>query len=50
MQEDLKPCPFCGSQAVINKNRDEEDGFCTGRGWPCQMVSDDGFCDKGKKK
>ena len=32
------------------KNRDEEDGFCTGRGWPCQLVPDDGFCDKGKKK
>lgn len=32
------------------KNRDEEDGFCTGRGWPCQLAPDDGFCDKGKKK
>ena len=28
----------------------EEDGFCTGRGWPCQLVPDDGFCDKGKRR
>ena len=32
------------------KNRDEEDSFCTGRGWPCQLVPDNGFCDKGRKK
>lgn len=28
----------------------EEDAFCTGRGFPCQLVPDDGFCDKGKKQ
>ena len=28
----------------------EEDAFCTGRGFPCQLVPDDGFCDKGKKE
>lgn len=28
----------------------EEDAFCTGRGFPCQLVPDDGFCDKGKGK
>ena len=26
-----------------------EDGFCEGRGWPMQLVSDDGFCDKGER-
>ena len=28
----------------------ENDDFCTGRGFPCQLVPDDGFCDKGKRK
>ena len=28
----------------------ENDDFCTGRGVPCQLVPDDGFCDKGKRK
>lgn len=27
-----------------------EDDFCTGRGWPEQLVADDGFCEKGKRK
>ena len=27
-----------------------EDDFCTGRGWPDQLVADNGFCDKGKRK
>ena len=26
-----------------------EDDFCTGRGWPHQLVADDGFCEKGKR-
>lgn len=26
-----------------------EDDFCTGRGWPDQLVADDGFCEKGKR-
>lgn len=30
------------------KHRDTENGFCEGRGWPMQLVPDDGFCDKGK--
>lgn len=30
------------------KHRDV-DGFCKGRGWPIQLVPDDGFCDKGKR-
>ena len=28
----------------------EEDAFCTGRGFPCQLVPDGGFCDKEKKQ
>ena len=28
----------------------ENDDFCTGRGFPCQLVPDDGFCDKGKRE
>ena len=31
------------------KHRDVENGFCEGRGWPMQLVPDDGFCDKGVK-
>ena len=31
------------------KHRDVEDGFCEGRGWPMQLVPDDGFCDKGER-
>ena len=30
------------------KYRDDDD-FCTGRGYPNVLVSDDGFCDKGKR-
>ena len=28
----------------------ENDDFCTGRGFPYQLVPDDGFCDKGGRK
>ena len=31
------------------KLKDVEDGFCKGRGWPMQLVPDDGFCDKGER-
>lgn len=31
------------------KHREAENGFCEGRGWPMQLVPDDGFCDKGKR-
>ena len=30
------------------KFRDNDD-FCTGRGFPYQLVPDDGFCDKGER-
>ena len=32
------------------KHRETENGFCEGRGWPIQLVPDDGFCDKGERK
>ena len=32
------------------KHRDAENGFCEGRGWPMQLVPDDGFCDKGERR
>ena len=28
----------------------ENDDFCIGRGFPYQLVPDDGFCDKGERK
>ena len=28
----------------------ESDDFCTGRGFPYQLVPDDGFCDKGERE
>lgn len=31
------------------KHREVENGFCEGRGWPMQLVPDDGFCDKGER-
>lgn len=30
------------------KHRDTRSGLCEGRGWPTQLVTDDGFCDKGE--
>lgn len=30
--------------------RNNDDGFCTGRGWPCQLVAADEFCSRGKPK
>ena len=32
------------------EHKDRESGFCHGRGWPMQLVPDDGFFDKGKKR
>lgn len=32
------------------KHREAENGFCEGRGWPMQLVPDDGFCDKGERR
>ena len=30
--------------------RDNENQFCYGRGFPTQLVSEDGFCEKGKRR
>ena len=30
------------------KHRDTENGLCEGRGWPMQLVPDDGFATKGR--
>ena len=32
------------------KHRDVDEGFCEGRGWPMQLVPDDGFCHLGERK
>ena len=32
------------------EHKDRESGFCYGRGFPMQLVPDDGFCDKGERK
>lgn len=41
-QPEIVRCKDC-------KYRDAESGFCEGRGWPMQLVPDDGFCNKGKR-
>ena len=48
--------PHCGEVEFVKvvrckdcKHRDTEDGLCKGRGWPMQLVPDDGFCDKGER-
>lgn len=45
--------PFIDAVPVVrcrNCKFRENDDFCTGRGFPCQLVPDDGFCDKGERK
>lgn len=27
----------------------QDDDFCGGRGWPAQLVPDDGYCDRGAR-
>ena len=49
-QEKPSWCPL--GRVVMCKDckyRDAGKGFCEGRGWPMQLVPDDGFCDKGKR-
>lgn len=51
--EAIKELPSADAVPVVRckdcKHRYAEDGFCEGRGWPMQLVPDDGFCDKGKR-
>lgn len=42
-QPEIIKCKDC-------KHREVENGFCEGRGWPMQLVLDDGFCDKGERR
>lgn len=50
----IQAAPAADVQEVVRCNdckyRDAEKGFCEGRGWPMQLVPDDGFCDKGKRR
>ncbi len=50
---DIEALPTIDAVPVVRckdcKHRDEEKGFCEGRGWPMQLVPDDGFCDKGER-
>lgn len=49
----IKELPPAQVEPVVRckdcKHRYAEDGFCKGRGWPMQLVPDDGFCDKGER-
>ena len=42
-QPEIVRCKDC-------KHRDAGNGICEGRGWPMQLVPDDGFCDKGERR
>lgn len=53
LTDDIEAIPAADVVPVVRccecKYRAEDD-FCTGRGWPEQIVADDGYCDKGKRK
>jgi len=53
LEKDIATAPTIDAVPVVRckdcKHRDAEEGFCEGRGWPMQLVPDDGFCDKGKR-
>ena len=50
----LKRLPPVDAVPVVRcrdcEHKDRESGSCHGRGCPVQLVPDDGFCDKGKRK
>lgn len=48
--EDIKPSDVVPVVRCKECKFRENDDFCTGRGFPCQLVPDDGFCDKGERK
>ena len=51
VKAELEEAPTIDAVPVVRckdcKHRDAETGLCEGRGWPTQLVPDDGFCDKG---
>lgn len=51
---DIEDFPTIDAVEVVRcrdcKHKDDENGFCKGRGWPMQLAPDDGFCDKGKRR
>lgn len=53
LKEALNRVPKIDAVPVVRckdcKHRDAENGLCEGRGWPMQLVPDDGFCDKGER-
>ena len=50
---ELENAPTIDAVPVVRckdcKHRDTENGLCEGRGWPMQLVPDDGYCDKGER-
>jgi hypothetical protein len=48
----LNTCPTIEAEPVVRckdcKYRQDDD-FCGGRGWPAQLVPDDGYCDRGAR-
>ena len=42
-QPEIVRCKDCN-------HREAKNGFCEGRGWPMQLVPDDGFCEKGERR
>ena len=47
--EDIKPADVVPVVRCRDCKFRENDDFCTGRGFPYQLVPDDGFCDKGER-
>ena len=48
--EDIEPADVVPVVRCKDCKFRENDDFCTGRGFPYQLVPDDGFCDKGERK
>ena len=53
IKEALSRVPNIDAVPVVRckdcKHRDAGNGLCEWRGWPTQLVPDDGFCDKGER-
>lgn len=50
---DNQPCVECNHFLTVVRCKDckyrQDDDFCGGRGWPAQLVPDDGYCDRGAR-